>query len=250
MIFKNLILFLAISIFSANSFANKGHNNDQFNVTIDAPSCINQDFLTNKILFINKPILNWVSIAGTVGVDGASAVIDSVATLIGVTALGGVAGGLIGVFATEGAAVAVGADPNSDYVNAIEVATGTVGAVSGAVTVYKFIKYLKTPIIYLTIFYVGGTVLISTAVNTYDGVSNYNKQKKNYEEQKNLFSTIATNCQHDAENGDVKAQTLLGYLYLRGVGTDRDLELGLNYLRQAAKQDHQDAIDILEIYWI
>ena len=43
-------------------------------------------------------------------------------------------------------------------------------------------------------------------------------------------------------------QTLLGYLFLKGIGTDKNIELGLRYLELAVDQNHKDAIDIIEAW--
>ena len=243
MISKKLFLFLAISIFSASSFANNEQNLS--GLIIDTPSCIQQDFPTDKMLSDKMILLSDVDVnAGTLIISGASYAVAVAAVhfarpiLIITGAVGTLAGtglgGVFGVSAGANAGFDIGDNDASAYVG------GTVGGAGGAAvggTVGLFAGLSGGIQIISESVYTAGESIVYLVNNFHD-----------HEDQKKFFSNVLEKCQSSAENGDAKAQTLLGYLFLKGIGTDKYTELALRYLELAVDQNHKDAIDILEAW--
>ena len=55
------------------------------------------------------------------------------------------------------------------------------------------------------------------------------------------------NLKNLAEQGDVKAQYSLGFMYLEGAGVPQSYELAIHWFEQAAEQGHADAQILLDI---
>ena len=51
-----------------------------------------------------------------------------------------------------------------------------------------------------------------------------------------------------AENGYAKAQFRLGMKLLRGYGVEKDMDKGINWIRQAAINGNENAINFMDKY--